>query len=578
MKQKRFPAIVVLALLALPALAQRGPAPDPLPFSVPFAATIGTVTDVDFHVSAKSAPGFWATFPVTADPTPAKDADVARLRLTVSPAAPVGIGALRFMTATGVSSLRLFFIDDIPTTARADNNTTPKNAQPLTLPAAIETDAQPLANHYYRFAARKGQRVAFEVIAQRLNSRADPIVRLLDSSGQELAYCDDTPGLGADLRFAHTFAAAGEYLLELRDANYEGGSEYRYRLRVGDFPAVTVAFPLAGKRGSQTTFTFEGPGGDRFDSQSVMLNPSAARQTVPLKLPGGRASGFVSVHADSNEDFVATKPHHSQATAARVTLPVNISGRITEPGARDFYRLSAKKGDHLSLRARTRSLGSPAMMSLQILNSDSGTRLAESKFARPEPKGGDATPIPDDEGSLDFTIPKDGDYDIVAQDLTGAAGPAAVYRLEGQIMLPDFTLSVDNEKIDGAAGTTVRIKVKATRRDFDGPITLALAGDAAEYILKNETILKGKLETDLEITLPKKLSPHQPLTFTIEGRATAAAGREIVHTATTIAALKKLFPRLADPPPELNALIGLGIRPPEKTASTQPTTKPTVAP
>jgi hypothetical protein len=577
MTLKRLPTIFVLALLTLPAIAQRGPAPDPVPFSVPFAGMIGTTTDVEFHLAGKAAPGFWATFPVTAEPVVAPDADVARFRLMMPHDAPVGIGALRFMTATGVSSLRLFFIDDIPTTARAENNTTPKNAQPLTLPAAVESDAQPLTNHYYRFAASKGQRVAFEVIAQRLNSRADPIVRLLDSTGRELAYCDDTPGLGADPRFAHTFAADGEYLLELRDANYDGGAEYRYRLRVGDFPAVTVPFPLAGKRGLQTTFTFEGPGGDRLDSLSVTLGSDIVRQTVPLKFPGGRSSGFVSLMPGDDEDFVATQPNHSQAGAARVTLPVNISGRITQPGARDFYRISAKKGDRLSLRARTRSVGSPAMMSLQILNSDGGARLAESKFAVPEPKGGDATPIPDDEGSLDFTIPKDGDYDIVAQDFTGAAGPAAVYRLEAQMALPDFALSVDTDKLDGAAGTTVKVKVKATRRDFDGPITLALTGGAAEYVLKNEAIAKGKLETDLEITLPKELPTNQPLTLTIEGRATAV-GREIVHTAATTTALKKLFPRLVDPPPEFNGLIGLGIRPPERSSSTKPTTKTTAAP
>jgi hypothetical protein len=559
------------------AAAQRGPAPDAVSFSVPFSVPARRATEVDFHSAAKAARGFWATFEATADPLVAPGADVARFQLNVHDAS-VGIGAVRFMTATGVSSLRLIFIDDIPTTPRADNNINAKNAQPLTLPAAVEADAQPLANHYYRFAATKGQRIAFEVIAQRLNSRADPIVRLLDSTGRELAYCDDTPGLGADPRFAHTFAADGEYLLELRDANYEGGPEYRYRLRVGDFPAVTVPFPLSGKRVGMTQFTFEGPGGDHIGPQNVILGPDIIRQTVPLRFPDGHASAFVSVLASDSEDFVAIKPNHSRETAARVRLPVNISGRITQPGARDFYRVAAKTGDRLSLRARTRSVGSPAMMSMQILDAADGARLAESKFAVPEPKGGDATPIPDEEGSLDFTIPKDGDYDIVAQDFTGAAGPAAVYRLEAQILQPDFALSVDTDKLDGTAGATIKLKVKATRRDFDGPIALALTGRAAEYVLKKERIPNGKLETDLEITLPDELPENPIVSFTIQGRATSA-DQQLVHTASTATALKKLFPRLPEPPPELNGLIGLGIRPAEKSPSTRPTTtKPTPAP
>ena len=55
------------------------------------------------------------------------------------------------------------------------------------------------------------------------------LVRVLDSDGRELVYCDDAPGAGSDCRFSHTFAAAGAYLIEIRDVNYEGGVEYRYR-------------------------------------------------------------------------------------------------------------------------------------------------------------------------------------------------------------------------------------------------------------------------------------------------------------------------------------------------------------
>jgi len=88
----------------------------------------------------------------------------------------------------------------------------------------------------------------------------DALMRLLDSSGRELVYCDDSPGAGSDPRFAYTFAADGDYVLEIRDVNYEGSAEYRYRLRLGDFPIAACAFPLAGKRGTRARFRLEGPG------------------------------------------------------------------------------------------------------------------------------------------------------------------------------------------------------------------------------------------------------------------------------------------------------------------------------
>jgi hypothetical protein len=525
-------------------------------------ATVGTTAYVE--IAGGPMKGFWSTFPVDWI-TPKGTGGI---ELTIARSAPVGIGAFRVMTASGVSGLKMLFVDDIPTTARAAGNTSIKDAQSLTLPAAIEGAADALASHYYRFPARRGERIAFEVVARRLNSRIDPLVRLLDATGRELAYCDDTPGFGADPRFGHTFAADGQYVLELRDANYDGGADYRYRLRIGDFPAVTVPFPLGGKREAMTTFSFEAPAGDRLDPLKLKVDSPAMAQSIPLKLPGGRSSAFVTVLTGDTEDFVTSKPNHSPDAAARVTLPVNISGHIAGPGVRDFYRVAAKKGDHLTLRARTRSVGSPAMLLLGVLKPD-GTKLGQSKFAVAEPKTGDATPVPDEEGALRVAIPADGDYDLVAEDLTGASGPAAVYRLD--VSKADFDLNVETDKLDAPAGGAAHLKVKVARHDFDAPITLTLTGDAAKFPLRNATIPNGRAETDLTIQMPKMPS-DRPLSFTVVGRTTLG-DLKIVHTASTAVALKRLFPRLADPPAQFDGLIGLGVLPPKAPATTQ-TTRP----
>jgi len=210
------------------------------------------------------------------------------------------------------------------------------------------------------------------------------------------------------------------------------------------------------------------------------------------------------------------------------------------------------------------------MLLLQVQKPD-GTKVAQSKFAVAEPKTGDATPIPDEEGSLEARIPADGDYDLVTQDLTGASGPAAVYRLE--VSKADFELSVDTEKLEAPAGGAAHLKVKANRHDFEAPITLTLTGDPATFGLKNATIPQGKSETDLEIQLPAK-TPAKLLTFTVTGRA-RWGDRELEHTASTALALRKLFPRLTDAPAQFDGLIALGILPSKKpaTQTTHPTKK-----
>ena len=62
-----------------------------------------------------------------------------------------------------------------------------------------------------------------------------------------------------------------------------------------------------------------------------------------------------------------------------------------------------------------------------------------------------------------------------------------------------------------------------------------------------------------------------PLAFGIVGTA-KSGDAEVAHPLSTGPALKKLWPRLFYPPPELDASIGLLIRPKKPTTSTAPTT------
>jgi hypothetical protein len=257
-------------MLALPvaAFAQRRPAQPPAPpvtFSVPQAAEPGRTTEIAFRgIDFGDADGIWTSFPSKAERAAGGKGGGVTYRLTLAPDVPVGIGAVRLSTASGVSSLQLFMIDDLPTDLEAGKNTvnvTPAAAQPLAVGVAVDGNCEPLAARYFRLSGKKGERVSVEVVAQRLGSKLDPIVRLLDVAGRELAYCDDTPGLGSDCRFGYTFPADGDCLIELRDANYEGGSDYRYRLRVGDFPLATNVFPLGARRGRTRSFAVEGPSG-----------------------------------------------------------------------------------------------------------------------------------------------------------------------------------------------------------------------------------------------------------------------------------------------------------------------------
>jgi hypothetical protein len=47
-------------------------------------------------------------------------------------------------------------------------------------------------------------------------------------------------------------ATAGEYTLAMRDRDYRGGENYRFRIDVGAIPIVTAVAPLGLQRGTES--------------------------------------------------------------------------------------------------------------------------------------------------------------------------------------------------------------------------------------------------------------------------------------------------------------------------------------
>ena len=541
-------------LFCLLALAAKKPAPPPIPvtYSTPSAAFPGATTDITFDGAISGdAISMWTSFPAETSPL-ASENNKPRFRLKLPATASVGIGAVRVTTTKGTSSLQLFMIDDLPTATRATGPIPLKHPQEISPPIAIDGACEPLTADCFAFTAHKGQRICIDAVAGRLGSKLDPVLRLLDSSGRELAFCDDAPGAGSDARLAHTFAQDGRYLIELRDANYEGSPNHRYRLRIGDFPLVTAPFPLMCKRGSETQIAFAAVGAvdpDRLQPVTLKFPADTQRALLSVKYPPrnsiAQGSAFVSVIATDADVIIA-----SQSKTIPITIPSSINGHFAAPSAEHRFTFSAHQADHLSFRGQTRSLGSPCELFLQLLKPD-GTPLFASKPTAP------------DEGTLDVTIPTDAEYTLSAQEVTRASGPGIVYALEVARVTPGFSLSVDAEKVDVSAGHTFKLKVKCTRREFDGPITLSLEGLPSACELKNQTIPKGKTETDLEVKLLGPLSTTAPaavppLHFKILGKATIA-NAESSSIASTLPALKRLFPRLASSVPELDGLIALSL-------------------
>ncbi|MBL9124928.1 MAG: PPC domain-containing protein [Planctomycetaceae bacterium] len=538
-----------------PAAAQ----PPVINFAQPAAIVPGVATDVTFFGgNLAGVTGFWNELGASAELTPGVEnngaaADRVTYRLLVPADAAVGIGGYRVATGQGIANVRLLMIDDLPTALDNSANKSLEAAQPITLPTAIDGACEAESFDFYKFTGVAGQRLSVEVVARRLGSPLDPVIRLLDANGRELAYSDDEPALGADSRFALQLPADGDYVLEIRDIRYQGGGNHRYRIRLGDFPLVTVPYPPTAQLGTVPQLAIGHAANDLTGAARLLVelpvpaDPALRQLRVGVRYPHGTGTAATRLAVSPREESIEFEPNDTPETASPARLGGGWSGRFEKAKDRDFFQFEAPAGARFRFVGQTRSLGSPTDLFLRLYKADGGL-LAEADDAET------------DEGTLDHTFAEAGVYRLMAEDLHRRGGPEHVYRIQVEPYQPGFTLALESDKFDAPQGGVFVAKVTAGRRDYNGPITLSVEGTPEPLRVAGEVIPEGKNETVLNVTLPAGLAAGSWHPLKIVGRAKIGE-QEFAATASTAGALRGQFNGLPYPPDSLDGAVGLGVGP-----------------
>jgi len=474
---------------ALPGRAQ-----DPvLQGLTPGAIAPGTTTTLQINGSNLApARKVWTSFPcetALADGIEKNGENPAQVtyRFTLPADAACGIHGLRLVTDKGVSPLRFLIVDDLPSVASTGGNTSRAAAQAVTVPTAIDGAVPNQGWQYFKFSVTAGQRLAFEVVARRMGSSLDPMLRLLDASGRELAFNDDTPGLSGDAIIAHTFKDAGEYVVEMRDIKYGAGA---YRLRIGDFPVATVAYPLAVQRGVATPVTLAGFHVEGLAplNLTVAADDPAEWKPISLKRPGG-ASGFSTVAVSPRPQFLEQEPNNAPEQSNRISLDQDVNGRLEQKGDVDRFVFTATKDQTATFTGITRQQGSPTDLNFRILNKDGG------QVAAAEDSGVN-------EGSLNFKAPADGDYTLVVEDLNRRGGSEHAYRIAVSATAPPFSLASSLDTFNLPVGGVATATVTSVRTGYTGPIELKVQNLPAGVSASPSVIGAGRNDAVLTIQAP----------------------------------------------------------------------------
>lgn len=186
-----------------------------------------------------------------------------------------------------VSNCLPFAVDDLPECLDKPGNDRQQTAQKVKLPIIVNGRIDsPGDRDVFSFHGVAGSEFVAEVVARRLDSPLDSMLRLTDSAGRQLACNDDTEDRGAGLETHHadsfiraSLPADGTYYVHLCDTQKKGGREYAYRLRMSeprpDFELRVLPSSINMRPGSCVPVTVCAIRRDGFDGEIKLAMKSA---------------------------------------------------------------------------------------------------------------------------------------------------------------------------------------------------------------------------------------------------------------------------------------------------------------
>lgn len=481
----------------------------------------------------------WTTFParcewVGHDPK-AKDVKQLVCQVHVPAGAAGGIGGIVVATINGVSDALPVVLEELPTATDNGNNRQPGTPQELSLPVSLTGTGDGATADYYSFAAKAGERLSIDLVSARLGSDFDGVLRVLDAGGKELLMLDDDAAAGADCRGVFVAPADGKYVIELRDNRYKAGG--RYQLRLGNVPLITTSHPIGVQQGVPTALSFVGPNAAAATPLTLLLGEQAVSRQA-LSSGGGWSTVVVS-----DLPTVVESPGAAEA----LKLPAALHGVLSAPHERDQFSLTIAKGERVTFRPISRSVGSPASVSLKLLNAAGGTV-------------GEAAVTENEEEPLSVVVPEEGVYKLVVSDLLGRGGSDYSYRIEARLGA-NFSLALKNDpKVNKRIfsiprdGGAFALDVIAARNGYDGPIRLSVDSPRSGWQVMNNVIPAKATDTKLYVMPPADWDLAEIAPLRIVGQATEQPGTQPAAM-STVAQLRLAKPAMIYPPAWLDGLI-----------------------
>ena len=474
---------------------------------------------------------------------------IAIVDVTIAPNAAPGSRELRLITPRGVTNPMIFHVDQLPEVNRKPMRTAPLQVlgkeylalrkrppdeveQRVSIPCTMNGQIASGEVNRYRFEATKGQQLVIVVnarqlipyIADAVPGWFQPVLALYDAAGKEVAFDDDFR-FKPDPIVYYKVPKSGEYVLAINDAIYRGREDFVYRIRLGELPFITAAFPLGGPVGKSVDVEIGGWNLTR--NRLIVPDDKGTVGITHVTTNNGRlVSNSIPFARDTLPECLDQESPDASERPQAVALPIIVNGRMDFPNDIDVFQINGRAGETIVAEVFARRLDSPIDSFLKL--TDTSGKVIAFNDDHEDPGSGLNTHHAD--SYLRVTLPADGRYLVQLNDTAGNGGPAYAYRLRISAPLPDFALRVVPSSVAVRSKGSGNLLVHAIRKDgFTGPITISLRDPPRRITMRPTTLPADKDQVRVRIAATLA-STEQPVDLVVQGSA-KINGRTVTHDA-----------------------------------------------
>ncbi|MFR9593960.1 MAG: hypothetical protein SNI57_05355, partial [Rikenellaceae bacterium] len=335
-----------------------------------------------------------------------------------------------------------------------------------------------------------------------------PVVRLLDSGGREVAFADDFH-TSPDPVMVVRVPKDDRYTLTINDAIYRGRQDFNYRIQLGEIPFVEGAYPLVASVGKSSKMEVKGV---NLSSNKVSVKPqSEGVNYLRAKGKNGKLSNRVPYYAVAKGVSVVKYP----APKSELKQSLVIYDEITKPYEQRYYTLTLDKGESVMIDAMARRIDSRADLKITLLSPE-GKVAAENDDEEDSSQGlmtHHADPV------VTYKSVQGGLYTLIVEDVQGRSGRDCSYVLRRMKPAAPFEAFVSPANISIAQGGTAVFSVAfdiKSRKNFGGLDRLKVEGLPEGYRVSMLKLDRFTKKWDVSITAPKDAALG---TFPIEVKA-----------------------------------------------------------